>query len=48
MNKLPVISGKELIKILEQNGFKIVGQKGSHIWLKKITSGDIYYYSSIT
>ncbi len=42
MNKLPIISGKELIKILEKNGFKIVGQKGSHLRLKKITDVKIY------
>jgi predicted RNA binding protein YcfA (HicA-like mRNA interferase family) len=42
MNKLPIISGKELIKILEKNGFKIVCQKGSHLRLKKITDVKIY------
>jgi len=33
--KLPVISGKELIKILENLGFEIVHQKGSHRYLQK-------------
>lgn len=33
--KLPIISGKELIKILAKHGFIIVGQKGSHVRLKK-------------
>ncbi|MCK9292470.1 MAG: type II toxin-antitoxin system HicA family toxin [archaeon] len=42
MSKLSVISGKELIKILEKNNFKIVGQKGSHIRLKKIVNNEIY------
>ena len=35
MAKLPVLSGKELIKSLEQDGFQIVRQKGSHISLHK-------------
>jgi predicted RNA binding protein YcfA (HicA-like mRNA interferase family) len=35
MVKLPVISGKRLIKALEDDGFVIVRQKGSHISLKK-------------
>ena len=35
MAKLPVISGKELIKILERDGFQIVRQKGSHVSLYK-------------
>ena len=35
--KLPVISGKDLIKILCKEGFEIVGRKGSHTRLKKKT-----------
>jgi len=35
--KTPVISGKELIKILAKEGFEIAGQKGSHVRLKKKT-----------
>jgi len=35
MAKLPVLSGKELIKSLEQDGFQIVRQKGSHVSLHK-------------
>uniref|UniRef100_A0A832G6J2 Addiction module toxin, HicA family n=1 Tax=Ignavibacterium album TaxID=591197 RepID=A0A832G6J2_9BACT len=35
MAKLPVISGKELIKALERDGFQIVRQKGSHVSLHK-------------
>ena len=34
MAKLPLISAKELIKILEKIGFKIIRQKGSHIFLR--------------
>ena len=35
MAKLPVLSGKELIKILERDGFQIVRQRGSHVSLSK-------------
>ena len=35
MPKLPRISAKELIKILEKRGFFKVRQKGSHVVLKK-------------
>lgn len=35
MAKLPVVSGKELIKVLEREGFQIVRQKGSHVSLHK-------------
>ena len=34
MDKLPVLSGKEIIKILAKAGFIIHHQKGSHIVLK--------------
>ncbi|MCD4740117.1 type II toxin-antitoxin system HicA family toxin, partial [archaeon] len=33
--KLPVISGKELVRALEKAGFKAEGQKGSHVKMKK-------------
>ena len=32
---LPVISGRKVVKILEKVGFSVVGQKGSHVRLKK-------------
>lgn len=35
MPKLPVISGKDMIRALEKDGFLIVRQKGSHISLQK-------------
>jgi len=35
MLKLPVLSGRELIKLLRKVGFEIVRQKGSHVTLKK-------------
>lgn len=35
MGKLPVLSGKELIKILKKLRFVEVRQKGSHVSLRK-------------
>ncbi|MDO8733820.1 MAG: type II toxin-antitoxin system HicA family toxin [Elusimicrobiota bacterium] len=35
MAKLPVISGKDLIKILTKSGFEVVRRKGSHVSLQK-------------
>ena len=37
MPKLPVLSGLDLIKLLEKFGFIQIRQKGSHIVLKKTT-----------
>jgi len=37
MQKLPRLSGKEVVKMLGQIGFQPVRQKGSHIILKKET-----------
>jgi len=34
MPKLPLLTGKELIKILEKMGFKVIRQKGSHVFLR--------------
>jgi len=34
MPKLPVISGKDLIKILEKNGHFLARQKGSHVRMR--------------
>ena len=39
MPKLPVISGIEAIKALERLGFSVVRQSGSHIVLRKGSSG---------
>ena len=33
--KLPVMSGREVIKVLTKIGFQVVGRKGSHVRLKK-------------
>jgi len=35
MAKLPVISGHELIRVLQKDGFQIVRQRGSHLSLMK-------------
>ena len=37
MPKLPVISGKDLVKKLAHLGFEEVRQKGSHVSLRKVT-----------
>jgi len=34
-NKMPVISGKQLIKVLSKLGYCIVKQRGSHLKLQK-------------
>lgn len=33
MPKLPILSGKEVIKKLEKSGYQVVRQKGSHVRL---------------
>ena len=38
MPKLPVISGKELVRALKKAGFVEVRQKGSHVSLRKVTA----------
>ena len=35
MPRLPVLSGKDLIRLLSKSGFQIVRQKGSHVSLAK-------------
>jgi len=37
MAKLPVVSAKELIKVLEKEGYQVIRQKGSHVILQKRT-----------
>ncbi len=34
MSKLPVVSGKEVVKALEKVGYKVVRRKGSHIRMR--------------
>lgn len=36
--KLPIISGRELVKFLNKEGFEIIGRKGSHVRMKKKTA----------
>ena len=38
MGKLRVLSGKELCRILNQNGFSEVRRRGSHVVMQKKTS----------
>lgn len=38
MPKLPVLSGREVVRGLQRLGFEQVGQRGSHIKLRKGTS----------
>jgi len=33
--RLPVLSGQDLVRILEKAGFEVVRQKGSHVSLQK-------------
>ncbi len=35
MPKLPILSGKEVVKLLSKAGFTVESQKGSHVKLKK-------------
>ncbi len=35
MPKLPRITGKELIRALQKEGFEVVRQKGSHVQVRK-------------
>lgn len=40
MPKLPILSGEDVVKILEKGfGFEFVSQKGSHIKLRKAVDG---------
>ena len=40
MPKLPRITGKELVKALQREGFRIVPQKGSHVEVRKYVEGE--------
>ncbi len=39
MVKLPVVSGAEVVRALERLGFMIVRQRGSHIMMRRGSSG---------
>ena len=38
MPKLRFLSGREVVKILSQFGFKVISQRGSHVKLRRILS----------
>lgn len=40
--KLPVLSGKKLILLLQRFDYKIVRKRGSHVRLEKITKAGIH------
>ena len=37
MTKLPVVSGKQVIKALRKIGFVVMRQRGSHVLLRRLT-----------
>lgn len=39
MPKLPVVSGREAIRALERLGFVVVRQRGSHLVMRRESSG---------
>ena len=39
MPKLPVLSGREIVRILEQLGFSEARQRGSHVVMRRGTQG---------
>ncbi len=41
--KLPVVSGKEVVKALQKTGFSVARQKGSHVHLIKREEGKILH-----
>ena len=40
MPRLPRITGEELVKALEKEGFEVVRQRGSHMQMRKFIEGD--------
>jgi len=40
--KLPIVSGHKIIKALKKIGFEVVGQKGSHVRLKRRISMKVW------
>ena len=36
-SKLPVVSGKQLLKVMRSLGYEAVGQRGSHIKMRRST-----------
>lgn len=41
MSKLPISSGKDVIKALSKAGFRVIRQRGSHVRLEKIQDDKI-------
>ena len=39
MPKLPVLSGQEIVKVLERAGFEQVRQRGSHVVMRRAGGG---------
>ena len=39
MGKLRILSGRDVCRILEQHGFEIVRQRGSHMVMQRRTDG---------
>ncbi|MFB6286807.1 MAG: type II toxin-antitoxin system HicA family toxin [Candidatus Bipolaricaulia bacterium] len=40
MAKLPQVTGNELVKALQKEGFEIVRQRGSHVQMRKHVDGE--------
>ncbi len=40
MSKLPVVSGRQAVRVLTRIGYQVVRQKGSHIRLRDNTNPD--------
>ena len=40
--KLPVVSGRDLIKFLKKLGYEVVRQRGSHVRLRKETENGVH------
>lgn len=38
MARLPVVSASDIVKVLEQQGFRLVRQRGSHMVMQKKTT----------
>lgn len=34
MPKLPIISGKRLLRVFKKNGYQVIRQKGSHVFIE--------------
>lgn len=41
MPKLKILSGEDIIKIFERFGFSIIGQKGSHVKLRRMVDNNL-------